>query len=142
MMAWMWIIAAGVLLGIEIMTADLLFASLAVSALAAGLAGGLGANMVVQIVVFAITAAITIGMLRPVALRHLHKPPLNAATGIDALVGASAMTLEKVDSIAGTVKLSGETWSARTENGEVPAGTKVSVLRIDGAIAIVKSEDD
>jgi membrane protein implicated in regulation of membrane protease activity len=141
-MAWMWIIAAGVLLGIEIMTADLLFASLAISALAAGLAGGLGANMIVQVVVFAITAAITIGMLRPIALRHLNKQPPDSATNIDALVGASALTLEKVDSIAGTVKLSGETWSARTDQGEVPANTKVSVVRIDGAIAIVKAKGE
>jgi membrane protein implicated in regulation of membrane protease activity len=38
----------------------------------------------------------------------------------------------------GTAKLSGEVWTARTDEGEVPANTKVSVVRIDGAIAIVK----
>jgi membrane protein implicated in regulation of membrane protease activity len=138
MMAWMWIIAAGVLLGVEIMTADLLFASLAISALAAGLAGGLGANMVVQVIVFAVTAAITIGMLRPIALKHLRKQPANAATNMDALVGATAHTLELVSPTVGTAKLSGEVWTARTDKGEVPANTKVSVVRIDGAIAIVK----
>ena len=142
MMAWAWMAAAGVLIGIEIMTADLLFASLAVSALVAGLAQVLGANLVVQVVVFATTAVISIGMLRPIALRHLRKQPADAATGIDALIGSTAQTLELVSQTTGTAKIAGEVWTARTENSEIPGNKLVTVVRIEGATAIVKSQEN
>ena len=141
MMAWAWMTAAGVLIGIEIMTADLLFASLAVSALVAGLSVALGANLVVQLIVFTTTAIISIGMLRPIALRHLRRQPENAATGIDALIGSTAQTLELVSPITGTAKISGEVWTARTESSEIPGNKLVTVVRIEGATAIVKSQD-
>jgi membrane protein implicated in regulation of membrane protease activity len=141
-MAWIWIVAAGVLLGIEVLTADLLFASLAFSALMAGLANSLGASVAVQIIVFVVTAAATIGMLRPIALKHLRKQPANAATGIDALIGATGQTLELVSTTSGTAKIAGEVWTARTETGEFKPNTIVTVARIDGAIAIVKSKED
>ena len=141
MVAWMWLVAAGILIAIETLTADLLFASLAISALAAAGASALGLDAVGQSIAFALTAAITIGMLRPIALRHLRRQPADAATGIDALIGATATTLSVVNEAGGQIKLSGEVWTAQTEFGEVPADSKVRVLRIDGATAIVENKE-
>jgi len=135
---WMWFAASGVLLVVEILTVDLLFASLAFAALLAAGANGVGFGVVVQGVVFGIGAAGSLLLLRPIALRHLNKKPANHATNIEALIGAPAMALSLVTENTGLVKLSGETWSARSNVGEIEVGSQVEVVAIEGATAVVK----
>ena len=47
--------------------------------------------------------------------------------------------LERVDSNGGSVKIGGEVWSARAydEDEVMEPGTRVDVLKIDGATALV-----
>jgi len=134
----MWLAASGALLVVEILTVDLLFASLAFSALLAAGANALGLNVVVQGVVFGVGAAGSLMFLRPIALRHLKKKPADHATNIEALIGAPAMTLSGITEHDGLVKLSGETWSARSNTGEIEVGSQVEVVAIEGATAVVK----
>jgi len=134
----MWLAASGALLVIEILTVDLLFASLAFSALLAAGANALGFNVVIQGVVFGLGAIGSLMFLRPIALRHLKKKPADHATNIEALIGAPAMTLSAITEHDGLVKLSGETWSARSNMGEIEVGSQVEVVAIEGATAVVK----
>jgi len=138
MQIWMWLAASGALLVIEILTVDLLFASLAFSALLAAGANALGFNVVIQGVVFGLGAIGSLMFLRPIALRHLKKKPADHATNIEALIGAPAMTLSAITEQDGLVKLSGETWSARSNTGEIEVGSQVEVVAIEGATAVVK----
>jgi membrane protein implicated in regulation of membrane protease activity len=138
MQLWMWFAAAGVLLIVEILTVDLLFASLAFSALLAAGANALGYGVAIQGVVFGVGAVSSLMFLRPIALRHLKKKPADHATNIEALIGAPAVTLSAVTELEGLVKLSGETWSARTNKGEIESGARVEVVAIEGATAVVK----
>ena len=135
---WMWLAASGALLVVEILTVDLLFASLAFSALLAAGANALGFNVVVQGIVFGVGAIGSLMFLRPIALRHLKKKPADHATNIEALIGAPAMTLSGITKHDGLVKLSGETWSARSNTGEIEVGSQVEVVAIEGATAVVK----
>jgi membrane protein implicated in regulation of membrane protease activity len=135
---WMWLAASGALLVVEILTVDLLFASLAFSALLAAGANALGFNVVVQGIVFGVGAIGSLMFLRPIALRHLKKKPADHATNIEALIGAPAMTLSAITEHDGLVKLSGETWSARSNTGEIEVGSQVEVVAIEGATAVVK----
>jgi len=134
----MWLAASGALLVVEILTVDLLFASLAFSALLAAGANALGFNIVVQGIVFGLGAIGSLMFLRPIALRHLKKKPADHATNIEALIGAPAMTLSAITEHDGLVKLSGETWSARSNTGEIEVGSQVEVVAIEGATAVVK----
>ena len=134
----MWLAASGALLVVEILTVDLLFASLAFSALLAAGANALGFNVVVQGIVFGLGAIGSLMFLRPIALRHLKKKPADHATNIEALIGAPAMTLSAITEHDGLVKLSGETWSARSNTGEIEVGSQVEVVAIEGATAVVK----
>jgi len=134
----MWLAASGVLLVIEIITVDLLFASLAFATLMAALANVLNLSVALQGVTFALAAAISIFILRPIALRHLKKRPANFATNIEALIGAPALSLTEVSENSGQVKLNGETWSARSVSGAIPANVSALVVSIEGATAIVK----
>jgi len=140
MQIWMWLLAAGVLLVVEMLTVDLLFASLAFSALLAAGAHGLGFGVVVQGVVFGIGAAGSLLFLRPIALRHLKKKPADQATNVEALIGATAVALSVVTQNQGLVKLNGETWSARSRSSEIANGARVVVVAIEGATAVVKEK--
>jgi membrane protein implicated in regulation of membrane protease activity len=135
---WMWLGAAGVLLVVEMLTVDLLFASLAFSALLAAGASAAGFDVVVQGIVFGVGAVGSLLFLRPVALKHLKKKPADHATNIEALIGAPAIALTAVTENEGLVKLSGETWSARSFNDDIENGTRVEVVAIEGATAVVK----
>jgi membrane protein implicated in regulation of membrane protease activity len=134
----MWFAAAGVLLVVEMLTVDLLFASLAFSALLAAGANALGYGVAIQGVVFGVGAVSSLMFLRPIALRHLKKKPADHATNIEALIGAPALTLSVISENEGLVKLSGETWSARSNKGEIESGARVEVVAIEGATAVVK----
>lgn len=135
---WMWFGAAGVLLVVEMLTVDLLFASLAFSALLAAGASAAGFDVVVQGVVFGVGAVGSLLFLRPVALKHLKKKPADHATNVEALIGAPAIALTAVTENEGLVKLSGETWSARSFNDDIENGARVEVVAIEGATAVVK----
>lgn len=134
----MWLAASGLLLVIEMLTVDLLFASLAFSALLAAGASAIGFNGIVQGVVFGLGAIGSLMFLRPIALRHLKKKPANHATNVEALIGAPAVTLSAVTELEGLVKLSGEPWSARSHKGEIEIGARVEVVAIEGVTAVVK----
>ena len=138
MQIWMWLAAGGALLVAEMLTVDLLFASLAFSAFMAAIANALGYNMAVQGFTFGVAAILSLFILRPIALKHLKKTTPNFETNVDALVGADALALTDVNDMSGQVKLNGETWSARTQSGEIPSGSRVEVLSIEGATAVIK----
>ncbi|MBP3043124.1 NfeD family protein [Arthrobacter jiangjiafuii] len=133
-----WLVLFLALAAIETLTLDLFFAMLSVGALGAMLAAILGAPLFLQVLVFCIVALLMIVLVRPVALKHLERGPRDQRSNIDRLIGAPALTLEAVSGTAGTVKLGGEVWTARTPDGSsLIAGEPVLVTRIDGATAVV-----
>ena len=127
------------------LTLDLTLAMLAGGALAAaGVAAldsatPLGLPFGAQVAVALAVAVSLLWLLRPVALRHLHRSTPQLRTGVARLVGADAVVLERVGPDAGRVKLDGEVWSARSYDGAsvFESGAGVSVLQIDGATALV-----
>lgn len=142
MAPWMWFVIAGLLLVAEMLTVHLLFASLAIAALAAALTGFLGGSLALQGVAFALFAVLSLGLIRPIALRHLKKQVPSDATNVDALVGQRAHTTSRVDQRGGQIKLSGEIWSARTDLEPIAAGKDVIVEAIEGATARVKRAEE
>jgi membrane protein implicated in regulation of membrane protease activity len=133
-----WMIAAGALAVGEIATLSFFLGPIAVAALLAAIVSLLGAGLVVQLLVFIVASAASLGVLRPIARRHLHTPA-QLRTGTAALVGARAVVLERVDADGGSVKIGGEIWSARVydEDEVLEPGARVEVLKIDGATALV-----
>jgi membrane protein implicated in regulation of membrane protease activity len=85
-----------------------------------------------------VTAVASLVFLRPIARRHLHTPA-RIRTGTAALIGSRALALEQVSHHAGTVKIGGEVWTARTydEDDVIEPGERVEVMKIEGATALV-----
>jgi membrane protein implicated in regulation of membrane protease activity len=137
MAVWLWLLAAGGLFVAEMITANLLFASLAISAGAAMVTAWAGGGFLAQGVSFAVSALITIFVLRPIALREIQKRSPQTATNTDALLGATGTSTTEVSKHSGEIRLRGEIWSARTQGGAIPEGHSVVVDSIDGATAIV-----
>ncbi len=136
-----WVLWLALMLGlaaVETLTLDLFFLMLSVGALAGVAAALAGAAFFIQVVVFCVVSLMMVLLVRPVAIKHLKRGPADQLSNIDRLVGERALTLEPVTGLSGTVKIGGDTWTARTNDGSyLPAGERVTVSRIDGATAVV-----
>ncbi|HEX3277252.1 MAG TPA: NfeD family protein [Thermoleophilaceae bacterium] len=134
----LWMIAAGVLAVGEMLTVSFFLGPIAVAAVAAAIVALVGGPVALQWIVFTVMAGASVLVLRPIARRHLHMPA-QLRTGTAALVGASAVVIERVDRDGGTVKLNGEVWTARAydEDHAFEPGARVEVMKIDGATALV-----
>jgi membrane protein implicated in regulation of membrane protease activity len=134
----LWLTAAGLMAVGETLTLSFFLGPVAVAALVASGVALAGGALALQWIVFILVAASSVAVLRPVARRHLHTPA-KLRTGVAALVGKPAVVLERVDANGGPVKLGGEIWTARAydEDRVMEPGTRVEVLKIDGATALV-----
>ena len=133
-----WMLAAGALAVGEIFTLGFFLGPIALAAVAAAVVALVGGGLALQWIVFIAAAVASLGLLRPVARRHLSTPA-QLRTGTAALVGARAVVLERVDGDGGQVRIGGEIWSARAydEDAVLEPGARVEVLKIDGATALV-----
>ncbi|MDX6414000.1 MAG: hypothetical protein QOH23_1410 [Gaiellaceae bacterium] len=140
MPAWLiWAIVAVLLTVGEILTPGLFFLGpVALAAVAAALVALLGPGVVAQLIVFIAGSIATVAFLRPLARRHVHMPAA-LRTGTAALEGTKAVVLQRVDASGGRVRIGGEEWSARAymEDQVLEPGTRVEVVKIEGATALV-----
>jgi membrane protein implicated in regulation of membrane protease activity len=134
----LWMIAAGVLAVGEMLTISFFMGPIALAAVTAAIVALAGGGVALQWIVFTVMSAGSLLVLRPIARRHLHMPA-QLRTGTAALVGSTAVVIDRVDRDGGTVRLAGEVWSARSydEDHAFEPGTRVEVLKIDGATALV-----
>lgn len=141
---WMiWLAIALLFAVVEMLTLDLIFAMLAGGAIFGMLTSLVGGNVWIQVVVFAVASLLLLVLLRPWGLRLLFRKGPLIPTGADAHVGRPAIVVSEVSTTGGRVKLMGEVWTARSEiNTVLPVGIAVTVVRIDGATAIVAATAD
>lgn len=140
MPAWaLWAIVAALLAAGELATPGLFFlAPVALAAGAAVVVAAAGVGLALQLVAFVAASALGLLVLRPLARRHLRLPPV-LRSGTAALHGARATVLQQVTDTGGTVRIGGDTWSARpyVEGDSIEPGVTVDVVEIDGATARV-----
>jgi membrane protein implicated in regulation of membrane protease activity len=137
--AVIWLIVALGLAGAEALTGDMFLLMLGGGALAAaGSSWLLNPPIWVDGAVFLLVSVLLLSLVRPVVRRHLT-PPHSLSTGIAALEGKRALVLDHVARDEGQVKVDGQVWTARplNEGDEFEPGEQVTVMRIDGATAVV-----
>ena len=124
-----WLIAAGVLLILEILTLGLTTIWFAGGAFIAFLAGFFGAPLWVQIVLFLAVSAVLLIFTRPIAEKYLNSS--RTKTNAEGLVGKQGKVLEEIDNFnqTGKIMLNGMEWMARSADASVsiPVDTKVEV---------------
>lgn len=133
-----WLALAGVLAVSEMATLDLTLLMLAVGAVAGvTVALFLPGLLWAQIVVAVVVALLCLTLVRPTILKKIH-PGEGYRSSVDKMVGSSGTTTSEVTASAGEVKVNGETWSARSYDGEpIAVGVAVDVFEIDGVTAVV-----
>jgi membrane protein implicated in regulation of membrane protease activity len=133
-----WLIVAAVLGVAELLTTTLALGLIAVAAVVAAVVGAFHVDLPLQLAAFVVAAGAGLVFIRPIALRHLKQPP-PLRTGTAALVGRSAIVLEEVTEHSGRVRIDGAEWTSRAydESLVIPVGTKVDVMQISGATALV-----
>jgi membrane protein implicated in regulation of membrane protease activity len=135
-----WLVVAIALAIGEVLTPGLFFLGpLALAAGASALSALLGAGAVGSLIVFIVAALLSLGLLRPIARRHVRLPALSR-TGTDALVGRKAVVTRAIGAAGGgRVRIGGEEWSARAylDGTEIAEGLTVDVIQIEGATALV-----
>lgn len=139
MPVWLlWLIAAVGLAGAEVLTGDLFLLMLSGGALAAVGTSLLLDNLVVDGIAFAVVSILLLALVRP-ALRRRFAAGTGLPEPMRALEGKNALVLDRVSRHEGQVKLEGEVWTARplSDNDVYEAGDHVTVIRIDGATAVV-----
>ncbi|MBE2314814.1 NfeD family protein [Solirubrobacter sp. CPCC 204708] len=134
-----WLILAVALAVGEIATLGFFLAPFAGGAAVAAVLAAFGAGTTIEAAAFLVVSIILLAALRPLARSHQKTKALKMGTA--ALVGQTAMVVERIanDEGVGCVKLDGEIWTARAydDDAVIEPGTKVHVLEIRGATALV-----
>jgi membrane protein implicated in regulation of membrane protease activity len=136
--AWLGI---AVVLGLaELASLDFTLLMLAAGAITAAGVGALFPHLLwLQIVVGLITAAAMLGAIRPLLVRKIHHGG-ELKTGSAHVIGRSGVVVKAIHPDGGgSIKLNGELWTARPydEVSTIEPGTRVEVMSIDGATAVV-----
>lgn len=135
---WMWLLVALLFGIVEILTITFVFIMFAIGALAAALVGFFGGSMLAQIVVFIVVSVLLLFVMRPLMKGRIQRSGEDVRTNADALIGKSGYVTELVGDRDGRIQFSGGEWSARSTGEQIPVGTQVEVVSIEGATAIVR----
>lgn len=134
-----WLIASGIFFICEIITVGFLVFWLGVGALIAMLVSFFTSNIIVQMSVFVISSGLLIFATRPLVNKISKKDVV--PTNVYSLIGKKAVVTEDIDWVTGKgqIKFEGEIWSAKSkEQINIPAGSEVEVVSIEGVKAFVK----
>lgn len=133
-----WLIAAGVLGMVELLSLDLIFAMLAGGALVGAVTAALTGSVALSVVLALVSAVAMLGFLRPSVMRRVHSVPA-LKTGHHTLLGLEGVVLEEIAASGnGRIKVDGQDWLARAYDDQpVPEGARVEVIEIKGATAYV-----
>lgn len=137
-----WLIAAIVLVILEIFTAGFGIICFAIGALFSALTSYLGGSMVWQLVVFAAASMLSFFFLRPVIIKVLDRKSKDIKTNADALVGRVGIVSETIDANqnTGRVAIDGDDWKAVSADSVViNKGQRVEIVSRDSVILTVKS---
>lgn len=136
-----WLIAAFVLVIVEICTAGFGSICFAFGAGFSALTAYLGGGYVWQLIVFAAVSLLTFIFLRPVVMRLLERNSKDVKTNVDALIGRKAVVSETIDHGAhtGRVAVDGDDWKAVAEDDTViEKGEEVTIVGRESLIVTVR----
>ena len=141
-----WAIFGFILLFVEMMTPTLFFLNLAAAAFfSAILAWFMPTNYIAQALCFVILSTIFLLFLRPLILKKQEKALM---TGIESkYIGQEALVVKAIGvpntNGLGDIKIYGEVWQAKSENGEeIPVDAKVEIVDNESIVMIVKKKGE
>lgn len=136
-----WLIIAGVLIIIEVMTQMLWALCLAVGAAGGLLADLCGADALWQTIIMIVCSILVYVTVLPWYRRRQNRLSAHSArTGMDALLGRRAIVTERIrPGRTGRARIDGDNWQVTAPgiSADIPAGTEVTVTGYDSIILTV-----
>ena len=138
----LWAAIAVICLILELSSGDFFIICFSIGAVFGLLSALLGLNIYGQILLFALFSLLSIFLVRPVALRYLHRNESNRVSNADALMGRMGRVVETVKADGfGRVQIDGDIWKAVTnEPTDIATGTNVRVVGRESTIITVEKE--
>ncbi|MDD6393750.1 MAG: NfeD family protein [Prevotella sp.] len=136
----LWALISLICLIMELTMGDFFIMCFAIGGVCSAIASAIGINGVGQIIVFAIFTIISLLLVRPTALKYLHRGEENRISNADAIIGRTGIVSETIIKGGyGRVAIDGDDWKAQsTETENVEKGEKVIVESRDSIIITVK----
>ncbi len=132
----LWCLIGVVFCIIEIFTPVMFFLNMGLACFVSGLAGYLGANFTAQVAIFAVFAALFLVFLRPVLLAKSKNADSEYE---DKYKDKTAVVVEKIGKDGGRIAIYGETWLAKSLNGEeIEKDTQVKIVKLDSITMFVE----
>lgn len=137
---WIWVLAALLLLAIELASSTLHIGLFAIGAITVAILEGLGVELPlwVELMIFTSVSVVAIVVLRPILLRKLK---LDRRPVVDTLVGEQALALDEIPPAAiGKAEMRGTTWNARNiGETSLMRGQRCVVTSIEGLVIQVRA---
>ncbi len=140
----LWVILALGLVVAEMFNGDFWLLCLGLGALAAAVVSLVVPGIVPGILVFSAGSLLSLLAVRPALLRRFHTGP-RLRTNVEALLGRTGVVTEAIEpgTGRGRVLIEGEDWRGMAlDERALPAGTRVSVVQVDGTILVVDKEPE
>ena len=136
----LWAAIAVICLILELSSGDFFIICFSIGAVFGLLSALLGLNIYGQILLFALFSLLSIFLVRPVALRYLHRNEEQRVSNADALMGRVGHVVETVKANGyGRVQIDGDIWKSVTnEATDIPAGTRGRVIGRESTIITVE----
>ncbi len=136
-----WLIIAGVCFIIEMATVGFFVFWFGIGALLSMLVSIFcPENILLQSIVFVVSSVILLFLTKPLVDRFTRKDK-KVETNAYSIIGKKGIVLQDINSTygIGQVKISGEVWSAKSEDNDViKKGSQIEVVKIEGVKAVVK----
>lgn len=140
----MWVIAALILVVVEIFTTGFAVICLAIGALAAAVDAACGGGAEGQLIWFAAATLLAFVFVRPLLVKAFRKSGGGERlSGVDALKGREAMVSEHISSSdnTGRVAVDGDDWKAVSADGaDIGKGEKVTIESVDSVVLTVRKK--
>ena len=144
MNAMYWLILIIVLVVLEIITLGLTTIWFAGGALAGFILSMLDVSPVIQWAALCAVSLILLFCTRPWAMRYFNSQK-KVKTNVDSLIGKTAVITAAVSNLEtqGEAVVNGMTWTARSSDDsvQIPEGTLVEILAVQGVKLIVKEKE-
>ena len=136
----LWVLVSFICLILELTNGDFFIMCFAIGGVCAAIASALGLGFYGGLLVFAICSVLSLWLVRPTALKYLHKNGDERVSNADALMGRIGRVSQAIEAAGfGRVAIDGDDWKAVSAHGtRIEKGANVKVVGRNSIILTVE----
>jgi len=136
---WQIFIAVGVItLIFEMFMPMMFFLSFAIGAFITAVFAVWFLSWNVLLPLFAVVSIVSLALFRPFLAKTFGKGGADATGIAGKYIGKKVKALSEINANSGAIEIYGERWNARCEDGAIPEGAEVEIVKNDSLIMYVK----